>query len=313
MSITTGLIGARGYTGKELLALILDHPQFQLICASSREMDGQAVSAYVGRPGTDVVFRNIQPEDIPKLDSCILALPNGYAASYVEALLKRNPDCVICDLSADYRFDQDWYYGLPELYRAASSDKKLIANPGCYATAMQLAIAPIVDQVKDTPRCFGVSGFSGAGTKPSDKNNEELLADNLMPYSPVNHIHEREVSRHLNHPVHFMPHVAQFFRGISMTVDLTLKEPMQPETVFELFATAYRDEALVQIQESIPQISQVRFKQNARVGGFSMSQDGTRLVVYSVLDNLLKGAASQALQNLNNAFDLPETQGLSYE
>src|SRR5690606_2748637 len=99
-------------------------------------------------------------------------------------------------------------------------------NPGCYATAMQLAISPLLDRLAGPPQCFGVSGYSGAGSTPSDKNDVDKLRDNLMPYALADHLHEREVSRHLGVPVEFMPHVAPHFRGITMTVNMHLREPL---------------------------------------------------------------------------------------
>ncbi len=145
----------------------------------------------------------------------MLALPNGMAAPFVAALDASAPATVVLDLSADYRFDPGWYYGLPELTRNDYNGQKRISNPGCYATAMQLALAPMLMQLAGPAQCFGVSGYSGAGTSPSDKNDPEKLRDNLMPYSLAGHVHEREASVHLGVPVQFMPHVAAHFRGLS--------------------------------------------------------------------------------------------------
>src|SRR5262249_33979707 len=132
-----------------------------------------------------------------RADAIVLALPNGKAAPYVTAIDKAAPQTVIVDVSADYRFDNAWYYGLPELNRAKFDSQRRISNPGCYATAMQLAIAPLKDRLASPPACFGVSGYSGAGTTPSDKNDPDKLRDNLIPYALVDHTHEREVTRHL--------------------------------------------------------------------------------------------------------------------
>src|SRR5690606_15855528 len=151
------------------------------------------------------------------------------------------------DLSADYRFSDDWYYGLPELTRDRYRGQKRISNPGCYATAMQLAIAPLLDQLAGPPQCFGVSGYSGAGSTPSDKNDPDKLRDNLMPYALVDHLHEREVSRQLGVPVEFMPHVAPHFRGITMTVNLWLNEPVKLDAVRERYRRRYAGERLVRV------------------------------------------------------------------
>ncbi|MEM7284364.1 MAG: N-acetyl-gamma-glutamyl-phosphate reductase, partial [Pseudomonadota bacterium] len=191
MSIRVGVIGGRGHTGKELLSLLATHPEFTVACASSRSLEGQAVDDYVGQP-MDLTFQNLSPDDLPEMDACILALPNDKSEAYVTAIDNHQPDCVVCDLSSDHRFHRDWYYGLPEHNRAYSAGEKRISNPGCYATAMQLAIKPVTHLLQGNTHCFGVSGYSGAGTTPSDKNDTTLLKDNLLPYAPTGHIHEKE-------------------------------------------------------------------------------------------------------------------------
>lgn len=135
-----------------------------------------------------------------RAEAVFLALPNGKAAPFVAAIEQDKPQTAIVDLSADFRFDDAWYYGLPELTRTRYTGERRIANPGCYATAMQIAIAPLAGQLAAPPSCFGVSGYSGAGTTPSDRNDPEKLRDNLMPYQLVGHMHEREVSRRLGFP-----------------------------------------------------------------------------------------------------------------
>jgi N-acetyl-gamma-glutamyl-phosphate reductase len=217
---------------------------------------------------------------------------------------------VLIDLSADFRFDPDWYYGLPELNRRAYRGQKRISNPGCYATAMQLAIAPMRGFLAGPVQCFGVSGYSGAGTTPSEKNDPELLKDNLMPYALTGHIHEREVSDRMACEVQFMPHVAPHFRGLSITVNMTLDKAFSVDEVEGVYRDHYRDEPFVGVHGQAPWLRAVAGKPDARVGGFTPSADGRRVVLVSVLDNLLKGAASQALQNINVALNLNETTGL---
>ncbi len=309
MSIKVGVIGARGHTGKELLTLLAQHTEFDVVCASSRELAGKNVGEYVGQP-MDLTFENLSATSLPMLDACILALPNGKSPSFVKALEQQQPDCVVCDLSADHRFDRQWYYGLPEHNRQFGRDARKIANPGCYATAMQLAIKPVQDLMQGQATCFGISGYSGAGTTPSDKNNVDLLQDNLLPYSPTGHIHQKEVSRQLCREVHFLPHVAPFFRGISMTITLDLQHAMDKDKLSETYQQAYEDEALVHYQQDIPQVAANRGAHHASVGGLHLSQDQRQMVIYATLDNLLKGAATQAIQNMNNAFGLNEIQGI---
>lgn len=312
MTTSIGVIGARGHTGKELLSLVMKHSQFQLGAASSRTLVGQSVADYVGHPGTDVVFQNLRPNELPDMDAWVLALPNGYSHEYVTRLKIHQPGCVICDLSADHRFNEDWHYGLPELNRNQSRGKRHIANPGCYATAMQLAITPVRSLLDGPATCFGVSGYSGAGTTPSEKNDRNVLKDNLLPYCPTGHIHEKEVAQQLNATICFTPHVAEFFRGISMTVSMNLNQATETEEVSSRYQEYYGGEPMIKLSEEIPRVADNCNRYHASVGGWDLSEDKKHLVVFSTLDNLLKGAASQALQNLNNAFGFNETEGLLY-
>lgn len=309
MSKTTiGIVGARGHTGSELIRLIANHPRFELAFVSSRELDGQPVREHNAAYAGELRYENLSPEAVAAkgVDAIVLALPNGKAAEYVAAIDAAKANPVIVDLSADYRFDEGWYYGLPELTRGKYAGQKRISNPGCYATAMQLVIAPLLDRLAGPPQCFGVSGYSGAGTTPSDKNNVELLRDNLMPYALADHMHEREVSRQLGVPVEFMPHVAPHFRGITMTVNLWLQQPLKLEDIRGLYRERYAHEPLVRVIDDAPWVSRIAGKHGVEIGGFTLAPGGKRLVVVATLDNLLKGAATQAMQNLNLAFGFDE-------
>jgi len=312
MTIRIGLMGARGYVGSELIRLIEAHPQFELGFVSSRERAGQKVASHEDSYHGDLDYVNLDAEQAAQqsVDALILALPNNMAEAYVDAVDAHSPNIVLLDLSADYRFSPSWYYGLPELTRDKARAQTRISNPGCYATAMQLAIAPMADFVEGPIQCFGVSGYSGAGTSPSDKNNPEKLRDNLMPYSLTGHVHEREVSFHLDKAIEFMPHVAPHFRGLTVTCNLHLKEAVEIHDVLQKYRDFYRDERLIEIADAAPWVSQIANKHGVKIGGLTLSDDGKRLVVVSVLDNLLKGAATQAMQNMNLAFDLDELAGI---
>jgi N-acetyl-gamma-glutamyl-phosphate reductase/acetylglutamate kinase len=189
---------------------------------SSRELNGQKLEGYTKR---QITYENLSPDDVEALakkgevDCWVMALPNGVCKPFVEAIERSgNTSSVIVDLSADYRFDDKWTYGLPELIPRRQLDGATrIANPGCYATAAQLGIAPLLDFIGGQPTVFGVSGYSGAGTKPSPKNDVNNLTNNLIPYSLVDHIHEREISRQLGTEVAFIPHVAVWFQGIHVS------------------------------------------------------------------------------------------------
>ena len=310
--ISLGLVGARGHVGAELIKLVSAHPRFELAFVSSRERDGQRLAEHEPAYPGELRYANLDPAAVAGqgVDALVLALPNGMAAKFVTALDGVGADPVVVDLSADYRFDADWYYGLPELNRDVAAGARRISNPGCYATAMQLALAPLRDALAGPAQCFGVSGYSGAGTSPSDKNDPDKLRDNLMPYALVDHVHEREVTRQLGHVVEFMPHVAPHFRGITLTANMHLERAFDRDEVLARYRSAYADEPLVNVVDAAPWVSRIAGRHGAEVGGFTLSADGRRLVVVSTLDNLLKGAATQALQNLNRAFGLPETMGI---
>ena len=307
-----GIVGARGHVGAELIRLLAAHPRFELAYVGSRELDGQRLADHIDAYTGELRYSSPANAALPSLgaDAVVLALPNGKAAACVAAFDAANANPVIVDLSADYRFDDGWYYGLPELTRTRYRGERRISNPGCYATAMQLAIAPMRDLLQGPAQCFGVSGYSGAGTTPSDKNDPDKLRDNLMPYALTGHVHEREVTRQLGHPVEFMPHVAAHFRGLTITANLHLSASMTRDQVVAAYRDAYRDEPLVRVTDDAPWVSRIAGRHHVEIGGFSLSDDGRRLVVVSTEDNLLKGAATQALQNLNLAFGLAETTGI---
>ncbi|MFC4821876.1 N-acetyl-gamma-glutamyl-phosphate reductase [Dokdonella ginsengisoli] len=312
---TVGIVGARGHTGAELIRLIARHPSLELAFVSSRELDGQRVADHVAEFGGELRYENLSHEDVAnkRADAVVLALPNGKAAEIVAAIDATAPETIVVDLSADHRFDERWYYGLPELTRSRYAGQRRISNPGCYATAMQLAIAPLKADLAAPPVCFGVSGYSGAGTTPSDKNDPEKLRDNLMPYSLVDHVHEREVTRQLGLPVEFMPHVAPHFRGITMTVNLWLQQAAKADALRERYRAFYAGEPLVRVVDEAPWVSAIAGRHHAEIGGFALAPGGKRVVIVATLDNLLKGAATQAMQNLNRAFGFDETQGIEAE
>lgn len=294
-----GLVGARGYTGQELIRLIDHHPGMELAYVSSRELAGTKLQGY--RKG-DITYVNIKPDDIGKygdVDCWVMALPNGVCAPWVAAIQKMQDAPVIVDLSADYRFDSTWVYGLPELKgRDGIKASKLISNPGCYATGAQLSIAPLVSKLAHAPSVFGVSGYSGAGTNPSRKNDVNELRDNLMPYTLTDHMHEREVSHQLGTEINFIPHVAVWFQGIALTVNIPLKETTSDKEVQALFAERYAGEPLVKVLSAgtIPEVRDISGKHHVEIGGFKVHSGGKRVVITTTIDNLLKGAATQCMQ-----------------
>lgn len=310
------LIGARGYTGQALINLLNAHPNMDLRHVSSRELAGQKLKGYDKR---DITYENLTAEDVRRMeqngeiDCWVMALPNGVCKPFVDAIEEgRGPqNSVIVDLSADYRFDSKWTYGLPELVNRADIAKATrISNPGCYATAAQLGIAPLVPFLGGSPTIFGVSGYSGAGTKPSPKNDVQNLLDNIIPYSLTDHIHEREISTQLGVEVAFIPHVAVWFQGIHHTINIPLRDSMTSRDIRQLYQERYAGEKLVKVTGEPPLVKAISGKHGVQIGGFGVHSSGKRVVVCATIDNLLKGAATQCLQNMNLALGFAEYEGI---
>lgn len=314
-TLSVGVIGARGYVGRELVRLLDAHPVLETTIAVSRELAGQSVASEYGVASGALSFSSSYE---PQKDECpevvVLGLPNGHAREVVREIEAAGASPrVIIDLSADFRFDDLWVYAIPELHTERLSGATRIANPGCYATAMQLALAPVLSRLHSEPTCFGVSGYTGAGTTPSDKNDAETLARGVLTYAPVGHTHEREVSRHLGRPVRFAPCVAGYPRGITLTALLELERPTTRDELLGLYSDSYAGAACVSVQqEGTPRVQHVVGTPGAIVGGVEVNEAApTRAAVVCVLDNLLKGAASQAVQNINVALGLDHTTGLT--
>ena len=300
--IRVALVGARGYVGFELLQLLDSHPNTHVVAAFSRELDGQAVSEVVKSYSDNTLFYqagNFETLLKMNLDVVFLALPNEIAKKNDILWKQLSLNTVIIDLSSDYRFDDDWTYGQPETCAEKITGQKLIANPGCYATASQLGLLPIIEYCDGTPSIFGVSGYSGAGSKPSENNDPKRLAHNLKAYKLTGHIHEREVNRVLTKQVYFMPHVAEFFRGIHLTISIELKHEFKQQQIHEIYQQYYQQHQLIHVSTEIPEVQKVQNTHYVIIGGFDIK--GRHLVLCVCLDNLLKGAATQAVQNMNLA------------
>ncbi|KAF5002354.1 hypothetical protein FGRMN_365 [Fusarium graminum] len=309
-----GLIGARGYTGSALVELLNNHPHIDLQHVSSRELAGQKLEGYTKR---DVIYETLSPEDVAQLDSngkvdCwIMALPNGVCKPYVDALDQASSKSLIVDLSADYRWDEKWTYGLPELVkRSKIAQSNRISNPGCYATGAQIGLSAALDLIEGMPTIFGVSGYSGAGSKPNPRNNLEVLKDAIIPYSLTGHIHEREISSQLNHPVAFVPHVAGWFRGITLTLNIPLRKEVTSRDFRQLYQDRYAGEKLIKVVGEPPLVSAITGRHGVEIGGFAVDSTGKRVVVVVTIDNLAKGAATQCLQNMNLALGYGEYDGI---
>ncbi|KAG8998294.1 hypothetical protein FRB94_006950 [Tulasnella sp. JGI-2019a] len=337
------LIGARGFTGQALVSLINSHPSLSLSHVSSRELAGTQLKGYDKSP---VIYQALSASDVQKMeeqcevDAWVMALPNGICKPFVDAVDRGKGKSVVVDLSADYRFEgpkAGWTYGLPELYsRDLIAKAKRISNPGCYATSTQLLLAPLLPYLDHVaqPAVFGMSGFSGAGTKAGQvdangvpttlpKVTAESLGGGVKPYSVTDHIHEREAAFQLSNlmdpsassefKVAFIPSVAPWFSGIISVLSAPLKETMRASDVRELYEKMYGGEKLIQIKNDIVELRDVEGKHGWTVGGIQVHSGGKRVVVTGGLDNLLKGAATQCVQNLNLSLGLDEYEGIPIE
>jgi N-acetyl-gamma-glutamyl-phosphate reductase len=313
--ITVGLIGARGHVGRELIAQLDHHPSLRVALAVSRDRAGRGVRDVLGVGPAELAFSPHEPSAIGKNcpDVLVLALNNGHARAFLDEIRDAGarPRLVI-DLSADLRDDPDWVYAVPELHPERLPACARIANPGCYATAMMLALVPLKPIALARAQCFGVSGYSGAGATPSERNDTERLRGGVTPYALAAHSHEGEVRRHTGLDLRFAPAVAAFFRGITLTAMLEFDQPVDFETVHGAYRAAFDGAAFVHLTgERIPRMQDIVETPNAEIGGITIHPDNpSRATVVCTLDNLLKGAASQALQNINLALGLPHDLGV---
>jgi N-acetyl-gamma-glutamyl-phosphate reductase common form len=304
---TIGLLGGRGYVGQEIIKLLVNHKYLNITSIFSSSKAGQSVPLNVGN---ELLYQDLSLDKIVLFDedAFILALPNNESQNYVDLIHRHNPQAIIVDLSADHRFDQAWEYRVPELSETVQSTK--ISNPGCYASAMQFMLEPLKNILAGPVHLYGISGYSGAGATPNSRNDQEALQDSILPYSLVSHLHEKEVKAHSYPEILFTPHVGNFFRGIMMTGNFILSESMSADEIYNLFVNHYQSEQLICIQPELPKLQDVQNTSNVIMGGFAVDQEINRLTFCCALDNLLKGAATQTVQNLNSAFGWDDNLGI---
>lgn len=336
-SITVGVVGASGYTGVELLRLLATHPQVELRQVTSRTEAGQPLAAvFPHLQGLlDLTFSAPEPAALAECDLVFFTTPNATAMHMAPVLLEAG--CRVIDLSADFRIpDADiwsqWYgdthacpqllgeaiYGLPEINRDRLAGARLVANPGCYPTAVTLALLPLVEAgVVAAERLIAdaKSGVSGAGRKASLATQFGEIAENFHAYGVSGHRHLPEISQTLAGlsaaplKLTFVPHLVPMIRGIHATVyaELTVAD----SDVQALFEDRYAGEPFVRVMAAgtHPETRDVRGSNLCRLAVHQPT--GGQLVVLSVIDNLIKGAAGQAIQNMNLMYGWPETTGLA--
>ena len=318
---TVSIVGAAGYTGQETLDRVLSHPELELAAAGSDSLAGQAASALDPRlEGTAT------PDFVPnaealahETDVTILCLSHGGSATIEEI-----PTGVVVDLSGAHRLRDaagysawygfehphperlgDWVYGLPEL---VAETGRLIANPGCYATATLLALAPIASAIDpDSVVVDGLSGMTGAGRTPKDASHAGFVLENVSPYRVGAHQHVPEIAQLLGFPVSFTPHLLPVRRGLLATCNVRSTGADLRTLLVEAYAGS---EVVSVLPEGVaPELARVRGTDRAEIGVFP-DRFTDRTVVICAEDNLGKGAAGQAIQNVNRALGFDDSAGL---
>ncbi|MBE3577501.1 MAG: N-acetyl-gamma-glutamyl-phosphate reductase [Limnochordales bacterium] len=341
--VKVAIVGASGYAGGELLSLLLSHPGVEEIHLISRQHAGQPVGVVFPHlvHRDDLVFEPLEPEKLSSAVDCIFgSTPAGAARELVLAAMRAG--CRYIDLGADfrlrdpalypryYRFAHDeetlpWLsqavYGLPELHREAIRKARLVANPGCYPTAVLLSLAPLLKggYVGDGPvQVCALSGVSGAGATPAPGYHFPEMTENARPYQVATHRHtpemEQEASWLAGRPVsvNFVPQLIPASRGILATSFVPLARELTCGEAVALYRQAYGGERFVRVldEERLPQIKAVAGSNFCDVT-VRISPDGRTAIAMAALDNLRKGAAGQAVQNFNLMFGFPEETGLT--
>jgi len=337
--IKAGIVGGTGYTGVELLRLLAAHPGVELAAITSRGEKGRTVADLFPNLRGRVDLRFVEPDEavLTACDVVFFATPNGTAMQSAPALLAAGVKVI--DLAADFRLRQAaeweyWYgmkhacpellaeavYGLPEVNREAIRGARLVANPGCYPTAVQLGFLPLLEAGLVEPDSLiadAKSGVSGAGRKAEVGILLCEAGDNFKAYAVPGHRHLPEIRQGLavasGAPVDlvFVPHLTPMIRGIHATLYATLRDPGAAVDLQALFEQRYANEPFVDVlpPKSHPETRSVRGANQCRLA-VHRPQNGKTVVVLSVIDNLVKGAAGQAVQNMNLMFGLAENAGL---
>lgn len=326
-----GIIGGSGYTGGELLRLLVQHPEASIKAVTSRSRKGQKVSDIHThlRKICDMEFEDLTAGDVAsRSDIVFTAVPHGTAMQVVPALL--DAGVKVIDMSADYRLNSDVFekvykikhtaprkaaYGIPELHPEVAA-QVFVANPGCYPTGASLAAAPLADAgVIERVVFDSKSGISGAGAEPTATSHYPNMAENVQAYKLTSHRHRAEIVQELSRldssltKISFTPHVIPSVRGILTTAHIFVRKELSEEDISEIYRDFYQDKPFIRLIKGIPMLSSVRGSNFCDIS-FEIEKNSDRIVVISAIDNLVKGASGQAIQNMNLMFGLDETTGL---
>lgn len=329
------VIGATGYTGKELVKILLSHPEVEIETLTSESFAGKRFCEVYPSVKCNKICEHLELERI-KSPVVFVALPHGKSASIVGNLIDRG--IKVIDFSADFRLNDEktyykWYkvshprkdllseavYGLPEIYREKIKDARLIANPGCYPTSVILALYPLLQNKLINPERVIVdskSGVSGAGRNPTLATHFPEVNENISAYGVTGHRHLPEMEQELCKIAHqkvditFVPHLIPVTRGILSTCYAELKEKLATKDVIEIYKKSYEKEPFVEVLPagSFPHTKEVLFSNRCRIG--INITDYFKVVVICAIDNLGKGASGQAVQNMNLMCGFDEQAGL---
>ena len=314
--IKVGIIGGAGYTAGELIRILLGHPDAEIVFVNSTSNAGNKLSAvHEGLIGeTDMTFTDQLPLDA--IDVLFFCTAHGDTRRFMEA--NTLPEGLkVIDLSMDYRLeseDNPFIYGLPELNRRAICKSQYVANPGCFATAIQLALLPLARNLmlNDDVYVNAITGSTGAGVKPGATTHFSWRNNNISIYKPFTHQHLPEIIQSVKHlqssfnsDINFIPYRGDFARGIFATV--VVKNAIDIEELYKIYREYYAEDSFVHVVEEQIDLKQVV---NTNKCLLHLEKHGDKLLVVSCIDNLLKGASGTAVHNMNLLFNLKETTGL---
>ncbi len=337
--LAVGVVGGTGYTGAELLRLLVMHPQVELKHVTSRSESGSKVADLFPnlRGFTDICFTEPAVETLAECDVVFFATPNGTAMKMVPELIEK--EVRVIDLAADFRLQdpavwKQWYgmdhacvdvladavYGLPEINRASIKSAQVVANPGCYPTATTLGFLPLIENALVDDQHLIVdakSGVSGAGRGASVATLQAESAENFKAYAVDGHRHLPEIKQTLSHVAShevgltFVPHLVPMIRGIETSLYAVLRSDSSVD-LHQLYVDRYVNEPFVDVlpEGTMPETRSVKGANTCRISIFRPQQANT-VVVSAVIDNLVKGAAGQAIQNMNIMCKFDETLGLN--
>ena len=314
--IKVGIIGGAGYTAGELIRILLGHPDAEIVFVNSTSNAGNKLSAvHEGLIGeTDMVFTDQLPLDA--IDVLFFCTAHGDTRKFLEA--NTLPEGLkVIDLSMDYRLEADgnpFIYGLPELNRRAICKSQYVANPGCFATAIQLALLPLARNLmlNDDVYVNAITGSTGAGVKPGATTHFSWRNNNISIYKPFTHQHLPEIIQSIKHlqssfnsDINFIPYRGDFARGIFVTA--VVKNAVDIEELYRIYREYYAEDSFVHVVEEQIDLKQVV---NTNKCLLHLEKHGDKLLIVSCIDNLLKGASGTAVHNMNLLFNLKETTGL---